>query len=168
MKKPLKLKEEFEKLLEILLKELQKHYGERLFSVVVYGSVARGTHRPDSDLDLLIIVENLPKSSYDRFMEFLKIEEKLEPRLRRLRKKGIYTHISPVLKTPEEAKKVSLLYLDMTEDAKIIYDKDNFFRKILEELKEKLKKLGSKRIWRGNAWYWILKPDLKPGEIIEL
>jgi len=35
MKKPLKLKEEFEKLLEILLKELQKYYGERLFSVVV-------------------------------------------------------------------------------------------------------------------------------------
>jgi len=56
----------------------------------------------------------------------------------------------------------------MTEDAKILYDKDNFFRKILEELKEKLKKLSSKRIWRGNAWYWILKPDLKPGEIIEL
>jgi len=105
MKKPLKLKEEFEKLLEILLKELQKYYGERLFSVVVYGSVARGTHRPDSDLDLLIIVENLPKSSYDRFMEFLKIEEKLEPHLRRLRKKEYILIFRQFLKPQRKLKR---------------------------------------------------------------
>ena len=81
---------------------------------------------------------------------------------------GIYIHISPVLKTPEEVKRGSPLFLDLVENAKILYDKENFFKNKLEEIKEKLKKWGAKRYWLGNAWYWVLKPDIKPGESIEL
>jgi hypothetical protein len=35
-------------------------------------------------------------------------------------------------------------------------------------LRAKLKKLGRRKIKRGNAWYWVLKPDYKPGDVIEL
>ena len=28
--------------------------------------------------------------------------------------------------------------------------------------------LGARRIWRGEGWYWDLKPDFKPGEIVTL
>jgi hypothetical protein len=38
----------------------------------------------------------------------------------------------------------------------------------LEKLRKRLTELGAKRVWRGNAWYWILKPDLRPGEVFEL
>jgi len=31
-----------------------------------------------------------------------------------------------------------------------------------------MKELGSRKVKRGNAWYWILKPDYKEGDIIEL
>jgi hypothetical protein len=27
---------------------------------------------------------------------------------------------------------------------------------------------GARRIWCGNAWYWDLKPDYRPGEVFEL
>lgn len=56
----------------------------------------------------------------------------------------------------------------MTEDAVIIHDKENFFERILTSLIEKMKKLGSKRIWIGKKWYWILKDDVKFGEVIEI
>jgi len=32
----------------------------------------------------------------------------------------------------------------------------------------RLKELGAKRVERKGSWFWILKPDLKPGEIVVL
>lgn len=162
------IKKSFESFIRKVLKEVKNYYGLRLVSIVLFGSQARGTQRPDSDIDLLIIVKDLPKSRLKRSEEFSKIEKKLEKDLEKLRSKGIYTWINAILKTPEEIEIGSLLLLDMVEDAKILYDKNEFFKKRLQKLKVKLKELGAKREWRGNAWYWILKPDLKPGERIEL
>jgi len=163
------LKEEFRELEKKLLSEILLFYGERLISVVVFGSVARETQGFDSDLDLLIIAKGLPQGRMKRMREFDPIEEKLEPVLRLLReKKGINTYISTVIKSPEEAEKGSPLFLDMVEDAKILFDREGFFKGVLEELRNRLRKLGAKRIWRGNAWYWDLKPDYKPGDVIEL
>ena len=56
----------------------------------------------------------------------------------------------------------------MVEDAKMLFDRRHFFEGVLERLRKRLKELGAKRIWQGNAWYWDLKPDYKPGDIIEL
>ena len=41
---------------------LQVAWGENLVSVVLYGSVARGECHKDSDVDLLMIAEELPES----------------------------------------------------------------------------------------------------------
>ncbi|MCY4660185.1 MAG: hypothetical protein OXF93_10300 [Acidobacteria bacterium] len=27
---------------------------------------------------------------------------------------------------------------------------------------------GACRLWLGNAWYWDLKPDYKPGDVFDL
>jgi hypothetical protein len=56
----------------------------------------------------------------------------------------------------------------MVEDARIVHDPDGFLAGYLERFRARLAELGARRIWRGNAWYWDLKPDFKPGEIIEL
>lgn len=58
--------------------------------------------------------------------------------------------------------------LDMVEDARILYDKNAFFSKRLKRLRKRLKELGAKRVWKGNVWSWVLKPDYQPGEVIEL
>jgi predicted nucleotidyltransferase len=48
------LKNSFDKLQRELLKAIKDFYGDRLVSLVVYGSAARGTQRFDSDLDFLL------------------------------------------------------------------------------------------------------------------
>ena len=68
------------------------------------------------------------------------------------------------MKTPEEAKRFSPIYMDMTEDAIIIYDTDNFFSNILTKFKNKLNELGFERVWLGKKWYWR-KRDYKFGEV---
>ena len=37
---------------------LKQHYGHRLVQVVLYGSQARGEAKPDSDIDLLIVLQD--------------------------------------------------------------------------------------------------------------
>lgn len=74
----------------------------------------------------------------------------------------------PVLKTPAEAARIRPLYLDMVEDAVILYDRNGFFGNILGDLRESLTRLGSCRRKRGVVRYWELKPDYKPGEVFTL
>jgi hypothetical protein len=43
-----------------------------------------------------------------------------------------------------------------------------FFRNILDEVAEKLKALGAERKRVGKLWYWVLKKEYRPGEVIEI
>lgn len=152
-----------------VLEESKRYYKQKLVSFVIFGSVARDRVTPESDLDILIIVEDLPQGRTKRVFDFQEnIEKKIERKLIALHRKGINLFLSPIIKTPQEVKTGSPLFLDMLEFSIILYDKDEFFKRYLKELKIKLKKLGSKKIVSGNAWYWILKPDYRYGDVIEL
>jgi hypothetical protein len=152
----------------LLREEVERYYSERLVSFVIFGSVARGTQRFDSDIDLLLIVKRLPRGKRRRIAEFAKVEEKIDPVLKDMQKKGLFIELSPTIKTPEEAESGDSLFLDMVEDAKIHYDRDDYFANRMERLKTKLTALGAKRCWKGNAWYWDLKPDYKPRDHFDL
>lgn len=76
---------------------------DRLVTLAVFGSVARDRFSPESDIDLLIVVRDLPRFRYRRVQEFIEgVEKPLEEEIRRLRKQGMNPELSPVLKTPEE------------------------------------------------------------------
>ena len=158
----------YDELLERLLLALREHYGRRLVACAVFGSVGRGTPRYDSDVDLLLVIRGLPRGRFNRVEEFLPVEARLEPALKAHDPQGASVALAPVFKTPEEVEAGSLLFLDMVEDARILYDPEGFLAGCFERLRTRLRQLGSRRIRRGNAWYWELKPDLKPGEVFTL
>lgn len=157
----------YEEILEALVTELQVTYGSRLVACAVFGSVGRGTPRYDSDIDLLLVVRDLPRGRFQRLEEFLPVETRLDSRLT-----GDGEHpalaLSPVFKTPDEVGAGSPLFLDMVEDARILHDPDGFLEQYFDRLRARLCQLGARRVWRGNAWYWDLKPDLRPGEVFAL
>jgi hypothetical protein len=158
----------FAELIDALEQAALVVYGDRLVSLVVFGSVGRGSARPDSDLDVLLVVDPLPRGRMARVAEFGAVEDALESTLRSLRKRGLSTEISPVFKTRDEASRGSPLVLDMVEDARLVLDRDAFFAGTLDRLRARMRELGSRRVWRGARWYWDLKPDFEPGEVIEL
>lgn len=164
----MKLLERYEAILERLVPELKAHYGRQLVTCAVFGSVGRGTPRDDSDIDLLIVVRGLPRGRMKRVEGFLPVEERIAPLLEACGAEGRAPTLSPVLKTPEEVAFGSPLFLDMVEDARILYDEGGVFAARLDSLRSRLRQLGARRIRRGNARHWVLKPDLKPGEIFEL
>jgi uncharacterized protein len=162
------LREVFDTVLARLLVECRRHYGDRLVSLVVFGSVGRGTPRPDSDIDFLVVARDLPDGRMPRVDDYLAVERALKPVLDQARAGGACVELSPVFKTPEEARQGSLLFLDMIDDARFLQDSEDFFRDALAGFKARLDRLGARRIWMGNAWVWDLKPDYKPGDVFEI
>jgi predicted nucleotidyltransferase len=162
------LNEHIDHLLADVEREARRFYAERLVALAVFGSMGRRTPRPDSDLDLLVVADPLPRGRVARVAEFSAVEHALAPRLAAGRRNNITTECSPIFKTSDEVRAGSPIFLDMVHDAQILYDRDGFFAAALDRLRDRLSRLGARRIWRGNAWYWDLKPDYRPGDVFEL
>jgi predicted nucleotidyltransferase len=147
---------------------LQEGLGESLVSAALFGSVARGEATRYSDIDLLIVIENLPRGRFQRLARIEPIEATLEDEFERLQRDGIFTRLTSLLKTPKEAERFIPLYLDMVQDAIILFDKEDFLHQILDNLRQRLERLGARRLKVGRIRYWDLKPDLKPGEFFQI
>ncbi len=161
---------EYNALLDAFVDLIRQALADQVVSVVLYGSVARGTARPDSDLDLLLIVRDAPASYWKRLQPILPILRRLreQPCWKELEEQGVTPFVSVLVLSLEEAKENRYLYMDMIEDARILVDQGGFFRGKLESLRRRLEELGAKKVQRDKDWYWDLKPDLKLGDIVIL
>lgn len=136
--------EQFDKVIHAVRGATLAHYGSRLVSMAVFGSAARGTMRPDSDIDLLIVIDDLPDGRMARVGEFEAVEKAVEPVLAQARSEGVYTSLSPVFKTREELAYGSLLFLDMTDQARILYDPEDVLSDYFAGLRARLQELGAR------------------------
>ena len=159
---------QYDNLLDTVLKACKAYYGNRLAALAVYGSVGRATPRADSDIDLLLVARDLPDGRIARIEEFRAMSDRLQPLFDTAADLGIHTRLAPIFKTPRELCLGTPLLLDMTEDARILHDPDNCLADALDRLRGRLLELGSKRVWKGDEWYWDLKPDYKPGDVFDL
>jgi predicted nucleotidyltransferase len=158
----------FEDLLVALREACLEVYGDRLKSLCVFGSVAGGIMRPDSDIDLLCVCDPLPMGRMARVLEFEAVDALCERPLKQGLRQGVNTTFSPLIKTPEEVRQGSPVFLDMTETVRILFDREGFLEGYLGALKDKLRRLGARKVMYGGGYYWILKPDIAPGEEISL
>lgn len=160
----------------LLLRQLARRYaeaaqqvlGDNLTSVVLFGSVARSEAGPESDIDLLVICRELPAGAFRRQDLLEPVRKKLQADLDRLWDQKVYVDFTEIIKSETEARMMHYLYLDMTEEAISLFDRNSFFARILERLRGRLRELGAERKQLGQLRYWDLKPDFKPGEVITL
>lgn len=159
--------EDYKEILNRFKQLLLEKFGANLLSLVLYGSVARGAAKTESDIDLLIILKDAPDAYYRRLEPIIDIELKLRDEA--FETTGAAPTLSSIVLSEEEAMENRNIFLDMIDASIILYDKNNFFKNKLKELKNRLLELGSKKIeLEDKTWYWSLKPDSAPGEVIEL
>jgi predicted nucleotidyltransferase len=139
-----------------------------ILSVAVFGSIARNKGTATSDIDLLVLHKGKRKEIEDGVIDIiLKLRESHE--YKKLEEAGFHPQISPIFMSTERLKKHPWILLDVIDHGVILFDDGNVLENEFKAIKEKLKKLGSKKVvLPDSSWYWDLKPDMKPGEVIEI
>jgi len=164
------MQKEYQIIVEDFTKLLKDRFKDDIVSVVLFGSVARGTSKKESDIDICIVIKILPKSRFqrNRMLSPLLSALKEMASYKELRKMGYLPEITPILYTPEEVQDTKPIFLDMVEDGEILLD-DGTFKDKLEDIKRKMKELNSRKaLLKDGTWYWELKPGMKLGEVISL
>ena len=161
---------EYKPLLDSFVNHIQATFGKNVVSLVLYGSVSRGEAGPESDVDLLLILKEASPVYRERLQPLIPLLRRLrrEPTWKDLEARGLSPSLSVLVLSREEAEENRLLYLDMIDGARILLDQDGFFQGRLDALKVRLRELGARKVRRDGTWYWDLKPDLKPGEVVTL
>lgn len=124
---------------------LKNYFKEELIAVSIFGSVARGEHNRKSDIDIFCIIEGLPTKPYQR-----------KVLLNRVISSQIEMPFTILAKTKKEfLTQFPPLYLDFGLDAKIIFDKDNFFKDNLEKIRKIINRAELVRIKDGKDYLWV-------------
>jgi predicted nucleotidyltransferase len=160
----------YSELLDAFIHLARQSLGDSVTSVILYGSVARGNAKPESDIDVLVILRDASSSYRKRLELFLPSLRKLRqgPLWERLEERGLSPFLALLVLSEEEAKENRYLYLDMVDEARILVDRGGFFQAKLENLRQRLGELGARKVQHEGGWYWDLKPDLKAGETLIL
>ena len=87
----------FKKLMEKYVEEIRKIYGSHLRKVILYGSYARGDFHPDSDIDIMILLDitDLDLKEYNIKLSYMTFDFNLDHDL----------DIKPIAKNEEHFKK---------------------------------------------------------------
>ncbi len=156
--------------LELLGTRCRALYGDNLLSLVLYGSVVRGTFRPTSDIDLLVLLRRSTLSWGKRISQLLNailFHPDVRMAAARLRQLNLPSRVEPLILTESELATHPPILLDLTEEAMILEDHAGAFAGEIARVRTRLGELGARRVWlSGDRWYWVLTPEIRPGEII--
>jgi len=140
-----------------------------LTALALYGSVARGTAAPNSDLDLLVVSPDFTGSVGQRITVLYEAEKRVREELRWLHQHGVYVTLSFYPLHPREVRRLPPILLDVSEEGIVLYDRERVLEEALLQLRLRLLKLKARRVFLDeNRWYWDLKPDYRFGERVVL
>jgi hypothetical protein len=141
--------------------------GEELVSLAGFGSRVRGNARLGSDLDVLVVARSWPVGITARVAV---LDRACAAGEVALRAQDPEAWIQVVPRTPEEVLRGGPLYYDMTIPGEVLVlrDEGGFLGLYLRDLHSRMKALGAVRHGFGRHAYWDLKPDWRPGDVIDL
>jgi hypothetical protein len=140
-----------------IVNELRQPFGGRLLSAALFGSRARGDARPDSDLDLVIVLDERRASDY-------------ADAARTLDDAGLWRdpRVGLVIWSSSELAAHPWLLIDVATDGIILND-DGKLAQHCAAVRERLRMYGARRVrLPDGTWYWDLKPDFRRGDVIRL
>lgn len=155
--------------IEKLLDQMELVFGERgIVSVALFGSVAREEASVHSDIDLLAIHTAEGRDPVELFVQIMSRIDQW-PEYQALRERGHYPSPEVIFMTPEELSRKPLILLDVVDHGLLLKDRQGFLSDKLEGLKGIMKQSGIQKIlFDDGSWVWDLKPDWRPGDLIEI
>lgn len=155
-------------LIERIVSAYRAALGDDLVAIACFGSVARGEPSAASDLDLYVVTRSRVSVLLDRRLN----------RVRSVRQSAEYEGLvalgyrpdpMPLYHTVEKLLTHPWILLDIAHHGVILHDPEGVLARELEAIRQRLRELGSRRVVQPDGtWYWDLKPDWRPGEVIDL
>ena len=138
--------EDIKTALNDMVQSLYQEFGEQLMAVVVYGSHARGTATPGSDVDLLVVVRGLPRD----WGSIHRLEDEWARKGRRLGKR-----FQVMLASPEDVEEsvewAAPLMLEIYNTHEIVFDRNDFFENCIIRMGHLMRERGI-RMRKPGVW----------------
>jgi hypothetical protein len=158
---------EWRALADRVVAEYRSALGDDLVAIALFGSVARGQPRPDSDLDLYVVTRR--PSLADPRLRRMWVRIDASPEYQALVRAGYRPTPSPVPHTVDDLVRHPWILLDIAHHGVILHDPESVLERELDAVRRRMVELGSKRIeLPDGSWFWDLKPDWRPGEVVDL
>ena len=126
--------------------ERLKAFPKKVKAAALYGSFARGTQRPDSDLDLLVLSDEVDPRRHRRGKEIAAIKHLL----------ALDVPVDVLLLTTSEClsnfRNHNPLFLDIACDGIVLVDSSNFLGPLIKETKSYIKQIKIKKLEDGWAF----------------
>lgn len=130
---------------ESWLHKVKKYYGDRLLGIALFGSYARGTQSETSDKDILFVMDSKVPLKATLYREWEKhFEDKFDPLL-----SPHFSHL------PSDLESLGSLWLELSLDAKILWDRMGHFQKTLQGIKLKILEGHYVRRHSHGVPYWV-------------
>jgi len=108
--------------------------------IILYGSYARGDYTEDSDIDVLVVADELPRDPRDAYEKLVKLIMNDDPRITPI---GMNTEVFV-----RKLERGEPFILEVIEDGKILCHDNEFLDKVMKTYREKRK--NYERI--GSLW----------------
>jgi hypothetical protein len=138
----------YERAINEFVRLCKKKFGNNLVSIVLFGSHARGTATKYSDIDLLVIVKNLPDDWRERDRLVIALEHEVGSKY----SIPITSIVASKREFLDGVEAGNALLFGISKGYVVLHDKEGLFPTKMEEFKTKyFLKLGTKEI-RENVW----------------
>jgi predicted nucleotidyltransferase len=108
---------------------------EKVMGIMLFGSVARGLYRKDSDIDVLIVIRGSAISCIDEIEESIDgVEELRAP----LVKMGFYLRIRPLILSLEDLKIFRPIYLSIVDEGVILFERRDALTNFMTDIKRNI------------------------------
>ncbi|MDG6934731.1 MAG: nucleotidyltransferase domain-containing protein [Nitrososphaerota archaeon] len=146
--------------LEVAVGELFGLYGDRLVSLALFGSCARLDEGKTSDIDLLAVARGVSDGYADRLKELRRVKDATSRlRARQWLESGEFHLVDVTVLKVDELAANDVFLLDLTQDAVVIFDRDDTLKLALERVRGRLRESRSRRVAApSGSWYWELEP----------
>ena len=155
---------DFYPVLGVTVGSLLGRLGSRLDALALFGSAARLDHRPESDLDL-VVVADFESGGPDRWLEELRPVLDAADRIafRQWQLSGSFHGIQLTPFRPEQLADPGPIFLDMVEDAIVIRDRQGSLTTALHEIRKSLGEEGAQRLRDSQGGrFWLLGKPTRP------
>jgi predicted nucleotidyltransferase len=133
-------------------------YSGEVVAVALFGSAARGTDGPESDLDLLVVVEHRTTSPIEDARTRARVGRfSTDVRMEEWDLNRHFHQVQLVLVDRSDLLRPGPMFLDLPKDARVLWDPSGMLRTGLRRFATRLRRAGAHRVHsRRLGTYWKL------------